>query len=384
MSRLGLPMTEEDGGEGRGLRAERQRARRHRSRRRRSIIAFGIVLIVLGGLVGALFLGGRAFVDNAQDALSGPEDYTGNGTGAVTVEILPGWSQRRIGAALEEAGVVKSAAAYADRAATDERSEQVRPGTYQLRSQMSAAAALALLLDPGSRQVTNVTVPEGLRVKGTLDTLAEKAGLDRAQLELATKDPMLGLPAYAGGNLEGFLFPATYEVDPGDTPASVLTEMVGAFHSTAQEIGLETGAAALALAPQQVVTVASIVQAEGGRVEDFGMIARVIYNRLSSGTPLQMDSTVNYLTGKSDPAASGADLQIDSPYNTYKYPGLPPAPICNPGKAALNAALNPPPGNWFFFVTVNPDTGETKFASTAAEHEANVQQFREWQRAKGQ
>jgi UPF0755 protein len=384
MSRLGISMTEEEGGGGNGLRAERQRARRQRSRRRRSIVALVIVMIVLGGLGAGLFLGGRAFVDNAQDALSGPEDYTGNGTGAVTVEILPGWSQRRIGEALEEAGVVKSAKAYVDRAAKDVRSEQVRPGTYQLRSRMSAAAALALLLDPVSRQVTNVTIPEGLRVEKTLDALAEKTGLDRAQLDLATKDPMLGLPAYAQGKAEGFLFPATYEVDAGDTPASVLTEMVGTFHSTAQEIGLETGAAALGVSPLQVVTLASIVQAEGGRVEDFGMIARVIYNRLASGTPLQMDSTINYLTGKSAPAASGADLQIDSPYNTYKYPGLPPAPICNPGKAALSAALNPPAGNWFFFVTVNPDTGETKFASTAAEHEANVQQFREWQRAKGQ
>jgi UPF0755 protein len=381
MSRLGLPMAAEEGG---GVRGERQRARRRRSRRRRSIIAFVIVLLVLGTVAGALFLGGRAFVDNAQEALGGPPDYTGNGTGTVTVEILPGWSQRRIGEALEEAGVVKSAEAYVDRAAKDLRSEQVRPGTYQLRSRMSAAAALALLLDPAARQVTKVIIPEGLRVNATLDTLAEKAGLDRAQLDLATKDPLLGLPPYAQGNLEGFLFPATFEVDPGDTPASVLAEMVAKFNTTAQEVGLETGAAGLGLTPQQVVTVASIVQAEGGRIEDFGMIARVIYNRLAAGTPLQMDSTVNYLTGKSDPAASGADLQIDSPYNTYKYPGLPPGPICNPGKEALMAALNPPPGNWFFFVTVNPDTGETKFAATAAEHEANVQQFRAWQRARGQ
>ena len=160
--------------------------------------------------------------------------------------------------------------------------------------------------------------------------------------------------------------------------------MIVTFNSTAQEIGLETGAAALGLSPEQVVTIASIVQAEGRHVEDLGKIARVIYNRLAAGTPLQMDSTVNYLTGKSDPAASAADLQIDSPYNTYKYPGLPPAPICNPGKAALAAALNPPAGNWFFFVTVNPDTGETKFASTAAEHEANVAEFRAWQQAHGQ
>jgi UPF0755 protein len=381
MSRLGIPMADE---ERRGVRTEKQRARRQRSRRRRSIVALVIALAVIGAFAGALFVGGRAFVDKAQDALAGAGDYSGTGTGTATVEILPGWSQRRIGTALEEAGVVKSAEAYVERAAKDIRSEQVRPGTYQLRLRMSAAAALAMLLDPAARQVTKVTIPEGLRVTKTLDTLAQKAGLDRAQLELATKDPTLGLPGYAQGNPEGFLFPATYEVDLGDTPVSVLTDMVTKFNGTAHEAGLETGAAALGLSPQQVVTIASIVQAEGRHVEDFGKIARVIYNRLAAGTALQMDSTVNYLTGKSDPAASGADLQIDSPYNTYKYPGLPPAPICNPGKAALVATLNPPQGNWFFFVTVNPDTGETKFASTAAEHEANVAEFRAWQNANGE
>lgn len=375
MSRLGIEMASEDG---RGTRAQRHGRRRRRRRRRRSLLALVLAFAVVGALGGALFLGGRALVDKGHELFGAAADYTGEGTGSVVVEVLPGQGPKAVGDTLEQAGVVKSAEAYEDACAADLRWQGIQPGTYALRSQMSGAAALALLLEPTTRQINKLTVPEGLRLTETLDTVAEKGGFDRAQLEAALVDPAIGLPAYAGGNAEGYLFPATYELDAAATPVSVLTEMVETFGTVAAEVGLEAKAAALGLTPAQVVVVASIVQAEGRDTEDYGKIARVLYNRLAAGIPLQLDTTVDYANGTRQTRTTEQDRAVDSPYNTYKVPGLPPGPISHPGRAALEAALNPTPGDWRFFVAVNLETGETKYAVTAEEHAANVEELNAW------
>jgi UPF0755 protein len=184
------------------------------------------------------------------------------------------------------------------------------------------------------------------------------------------KNPaQLHLPAYANGNPEGYLFPATYAVQPHETALGVLTGMVHSFDQEAATANLTAAAKQVHLKPGEVIIMASLVQAEGGRTSDYAKIARVIYNRLARHMPLQLDSTVLYGLHKFGIIASDKDLASPSPYNTYKNKGLPPGPIDSPGDKAIQAVLHPAPGPWLYFVTVNPQTGETKFTSSLAEFE---------------
>jgi len=218
-------------------------------------------------------------------------------------------------------------------------------------------------------QVT-VTVPEGWRLTQIVAYLGAKSGIPSSAYQAILKNPaQLHLPAYAGGKAEGYLFPATYEVVPHETALGVLTAMVQRFEQEATQANLATAAKKVHLTEGQVIIMASLVEAEGGRVSDYPKIARVIYNRLAQHIPLQLDSTVLYGLNKYGILATDAELSSPSPYNTYKHPGLPPGPIDNPGAAAIRAVLNPASGNWIYFVTVNPKTGETLFTASQAQFE---------------
>ncbi|MBO0774591.1 MAG: endolytic transglycosylase MltG, partial [Actinobacteria bacterium] len=167
-------------------------------------------------------------------------------------------------------------------------------------------------------------------------------------------------------NPEGYLFPATYTLPPGTPPLQVLQAMVKRFKQEASSVKLPATAVHDQLSQADVITVASLVQAEGRDVKDFPKIARVIYNRLNTGMKLQLDSTVMYALHTYGIMASNQQLKVNSPYNTYQHTGLPPGPIDSPGDAAIRAALHPAAGNWLYFVTVNPKTGQTEFTSDPA------------------
>jgi len=154
--------------------------------------------------------------------------------------------------------------------------------------------------------------------------------------------------------------------------------MVTQYKAVAKEIQLEASAKKLKRSPYEVVTVASIIEKEVNREEDRAKVARVIYNRLAKDKKLQMDSTVTYAENLKGTTTTAKQRQSRSPYNTYRYKGLPPGPIAAPGRAALQAAAQPEKGKWLYFVTVNLDTGETKFATTKAEHDRNVAEFQAW------
>ena len=196
------------------------------------------------------------------------------------------------------------------------------------------------------------------------------------------KPKSIGLPAYAKGNPEGYLFPATYMVPPNATAKSILAEMVDRWRQAADEADLEGAAKRLGYTPAELMVVASLVEAESTRDADRGKVARVIYNRLETDATnhlLQIDATVNYAHDRDlGVGLTTDDLQIDSPYNTYRNPGLPPTPIEAPGAAAIEAAAHPTPGDWVYYVTVNLDTGDTKFAATYAEHQRYVAEFQKW------
>lgn len=354
-------------------RSRRQRdaeMRRHRRRRsgKRGLVLLVALLVVGGGVLGA-FTVLKPWVAE----MTASNDYTGQGTGSVEVRVNPGDTGRAIGRSLEKADVVKSSDAFVEAVAKEPKAASIQPGTYTLRSQMSAAAALTMMLDPKSRTSERVLVREGLTAAETAAVLSRASHKPLDEYTAALKDAeALGLPAAAKGKAEGWLFPDTYEFDTNASPAQQLATMVKQMRSVLDDLGVSADDA------QMVLTKASIVQAEGSRPEDFGKIARVIDNRLDAGVRLQMDSTVHYVVGKEKVTTTEQQRQTKSPYNTYLVTGLPPGPIGSVGKAAIEAALHPTPGEWMYFVAVDPTTGETKFAVTKAEHDRNVAEFRQW------
>jgi UPF0755 protein len=347
-------------------------AQLRRKRRRRRIRGLLVLLLTLVVVVGGAYEGYSALRPSISSMFAS-KDYKGDGTGSVTVTILAGQSGRSIGETLANDGVVKTAGAFADAAAANPDAAGIQPGTYQMHLHMSASSALGLLLDPSARLTDRVTVREGLRATAVIALLSQQTGQPLSDYQNALKDPAaLGLPAFAKGHIEGMLFPATYTFEPDTSAKEQLTQMV-----TAARRALATAKVSDAEA-ERVLTIASIVQVEARAAADGPKVARVLDNRLNQGMKLQLDSTVSYVTGKPGVATTAADRANPSPYNTYVHAGLPPGPISNPGLAAIEAALHPATGTWLYFVTVNPTTGETRFATTAAEARANTALFQAW------
>jgi UPF0755 protein len=252
---------------------------------------------------------------------------------------------------------------------------------------MAASAAIDVLVEPANIMTSTVTVPEGLNVDQIVEVLAEGTDFEAAAFEKALANPdALGLPDYAEGNPEGYLFPSTYAFGPNEKPRSMLQAMVDRWEQAAEDADLEAAAEELGYTPHELMTVASLVEAEG-RGEDMPKVARVIYNRVENPDNgetnglLQVDAAVNYALG-AEPIARLTQEQIDSvadsPYNPYTQPGLPPGPIEAPGDAAIRAATNPANGEWLYYVTVDLATGETKFAETYQEflgYKAEFEQY---------
>ncbi|MDQ1012305.1 cell division protein YceG involved in septum cleavage [Streptomyces sp. V4I23] len=219
----------------------------------------------------------------------------------------------------------------------------------------------------------SLVIPEGWRA-GQVYAAVDKA-LKRppGTTRTAIRSARLKLPPEARGNPEGYLFPATYPIDEKTTPASLLSFMVNTAHQRFGARAVIASARRGGLSPYEAVNVASIVQAEADTASDMGKVARVIHNRRAKGMPLQMDSTLNYALDRSTVDTTTADTRLDSPYNTYDRTGLPPTPIDNPGEEAMRAAVEPPAGDWLYFVTVEP--GDTRFTSDYEEHQRNVGEF---------
>jgi len=319
--------------------------------RRRAIIVTGVAVFAL---VIAFFV------------TKGPADYPGPGSGSAVVVVVRGDSISGIGNALAQAGVVASADAFVNAANANARSKSIGPGRYTMLKEMSGQGAVDYMLDPKSRAESRLVLPEGLRLSQSLAAMNKATGISIGDLNNAvSRANQLGLPAYASNQAEGFLFPASYDLAGDETADSTLSMLFARFAKASKHMDLESRAAALGKTPYEVMTIASLVQAEGNP-SDYKKIARVIYNRLNQGMPLQLDTTVAYGLGITKVSLTAAELQKDSPYNTYTRKGLPAGPINSPGEEAINAALNPANGRWLYFVTVNLETGETKFARNYA------------------
>ncbi|MDQ7991499.1 MAG: endolytic transglycosylase MltG [Propionicimonas sp.] len=357
----------------RALEPDRQSGRGGRSK------AWIAVLVSLLVLVGAA-AGGWLF---ARDAVRGwftVADYPGPGGAEVVVTIPKGASITRIGEILTEQRVVASASAFVRAAGEEPEAATIQAGDFRLRTEIPARTAVEMLLDPANAERSTFTLREGGWLSDHVAAMAQASGLPASDFEELLDDPDgLGLPEWAGGNPEGVLFPDTYELpDPLDA-RSMIELATNRFGDVTADLDFEAAAKARGLTPLEALTVASIVEREVARAEDRPRVARVIYNRLAAGMPLQMDSTVHFASGERGSVWTSDEARAsDSPYNTYKHKGLPPGPIASPGRAALEAAIEPADGDWLFFVAVNLDTGETRFTSTAAEHQRAVDELHAW------
>ncbi|MFZ3572042.1 endolytic transglycosylase MltG [Streptomyces sp. BH097] len=237
----------------------------------------------------------------------------------------------------------------------------------------ATAVAVPLALAGEDEPSRVLTIPEGWRSGQVYEAVDKALDVPAGTTKKAAPKAHLKLPGDAGGNAEGYLFPATYPLDSGSTPQSVLSYMVDTANKRFGGSGTTAGAERNAVNPYQRVIIASIVQAEADNKEDMGRVARVIYNRLDHDMPLQMDSTINYALGRSTLDTTHDDTKINNPYNTYARKGLPPTPIGNPGEQAMRAASSPASGDWLYFVTVKP--GDTRFTADLAVQEKNVAEF---------
>lgn len=345
----------------------------------------GCLAVIVAAAV--LVFGGYFVYDRASGLLAGwgeVPDYPGPGKGSITVTVPNGATVSEIGTILVDSKVVQSEAAWSEAVQSEERATSIQPGNYQMQTEMRAIDALTLLINPGESRIrAQFTVQEGLRLTAQVDALVKGTKIKKSAYEKALDSPKkLGLPSYAKNRPEGFLFPDTYELIGQSSATSVLKQMTSRFNDVADELDLEGKAKKLDRSPYDLVIVASIIEKEVRAEGDRAKVARVIYNRLDDGEPLGLDSTVIYAENLKTNTTTAKDRKSKSKYNTYNHQGLPPGPISAPGKAALEAAANPADGKWMYFVTVNFDTGETKFAVTPAEHEKNVKEWQAWCREK--
>lgn len=335
--------------------------------KRRLLIAVAVTLTIAA----VLLFSNRTAIRSAFDAFSGA-DYSGTGQGAVVLQIESGDDGAQVAQQLVDLGVVKTYRIIYQLIIA--RDLTLYPGNYSLKLKMSSPAALDALSDPLNRISNKVTIREGLRIGQVLKELSVATKVTVGQFKLASADlEAIGVPA-TEISAEGWLFPATYEFDPGRSATEILSVMVERTKTELKKFGV----------PQadwhRVLTMAALVQKEARLTEDFYQAARVFQNRIDAGMLLQSDATVSYGVGGSTVSTSAVERADANRYNTYRYLGLPIGPIGAPGSIAIDAALNPAVGDWLFFCTVNLKTGETVFSETYAEHQKAVRQWLAWMR----
>lgn len=341
--------------------------------------AFAVILAFVVLVGGGWFLFSKAAA--AWKEYSTADDYDGTGVAAVVVVIPKGANASKIGEVLVAAGVVKSTKAFNHAAAANPNSKQIQAGKYNLKTQLPAATAVAMLLDVNNLVRNWMTLKDGRRVEQQIPVIAKAANLSEDEVKAAVKDwKNLGLPKWAKNGLEGFLFPETYEIPDGGNAQAVIKVATKHFDDVATSLNLEASAANVKLTPYEVVVLASVIEREAGTNDaDRPKIARVFLNRLQQNRKLESDATVAYannITGRV--FTTDAERALNSPYNTYYVKGLPKGPITSPSKKSLDAVLHPADGDWLFFTVVNLDTGETLFTNNLTEHQANGEKLQAW------
>lgn len=370
-------------------------------KKRRTFLWIGMVvvlaLIAVGGYYGYKQLTG----------IGDYEDFAGQGTEDVVIQVNSGESTGDIGKTLTDAGVVASSRAFVAAAESNSKVRGVQPGYYVMKKKSSGANAVKQIVDPKAQvgqfqikpgaQLESITSQGGVAVEGIIALLAKASCADLngkstcvppEQLSEVAKTAdlaKLGVPDWAVPDaskapepqrrLEGLIAPGVYDVKPGSTAEELLTQLVTASAEQLQAWNMPTLAENTGYTPYQVLVMASLVEKEA-ITADFGKVSRVTYNRLHDGMRLQYDSTINYVLDRPAIRTNSSDREKVGPYNSYANTGLPPTPISAPGKQALDAAAAPEPGEWVYFVKCEKN-GTSCFAVTIDEHEANKEKARQ-------
>jgi UPF0755 protein len=334
-----------------------------------SMMKKALVLLVLVVVLSAAGAAAWTFYGRARKPFRG---YSG---AEQFVEIPPGAGSRAIGDRLVAGGIVSGRWTFRLALWMSGQGRRLKAGEYRFESPMTPIEVIDKIAR-GDVFVVHLTFPEGMRI-GEMAKIFESHGFGRASAFIdASRDvtPIRRLDP-AAGDLEGYLFPETYAL-PRHADATMLVRMMVGQFERVMTAELVQAAAARKLTVREAVTLASIVEKETARKEERPLVAAVYENRLRIGMPLQCDPTVIFAlerAGRYNGNLTRESLAFDSPYNTYRYPGLPPGPIASPGRASLDAALHPADADFLYFVSRND--GSHEFARTLAEHSRNVQKF---------
>jgi uncharacterized YceG family protein len=306
------------------------------------------------------------------------------GSGRARVVIPPGASLSVVADRLSAAGVIDKRFFFKLRARIGGHASDLKPGAYVLQKDMAYADVLDKLTAGPPHHVINVTIPEG-RARNEVAPLVKQAGVKGSYLRATARSSHLNPRRYGaphGASLEGFLFPATYELKRGATVRSLVAKQLAAFREEFAKVGMSY-ARRKNLTPYDVVTIASMVEREASLDRERKLIAAVIYNRLKQGIPLGIDATIRYATRNWTRPLRVSELKIKSAYNTRTHQGLPPGPIGSPGLASLEAAAHPARARYLFYVVKPCGNGAHAFSSTDAEFQRDVAKYNAARAKKG-
>ena len=341
-------------------------ARRRRITPGRRIVALLAIAVLAGVVVGTLLL---------------VQPFGSVEGSQVRINIPAGSGAGDIGEQLAKEGVVDSAFFFRVRATLSGKRDSLRSGRHTLRKDMTYGSAIAALSVPDTtakRPTVNVTIPEG-RSRREIAPIAGKAGLRGSYMEASSRfrgalDPFRYDAPRGTRSLEGFLYPATYELDVRAPARDLVERQLAAFRDNFATVNLERARRGK-LTAYDVLIIASMVEREAQLAKERPLIAAVIYNRLKDGTPLGIDATTRYALNKPSGALLQSELEVDSPYNTRRRAGLPPTPIGNPGLSSIRAAAAPADVKFRYFVVKPGTCGEHVFAATIEEHNQNVARY---------
>jgi UPF0755 protein len=319
-------------------------------------------------------IGGVLFVLMRYDGGGGAGGAEGD---VITVEVPEGATADDVGEILVDAGVIDSALTFQAVTRVDARASQIQPGTYELREGMDTGEILDRLTQESQVEAFQVTIPEGLTVDATLERIAEAEQSPFTVDELHDALAGVALPAWVPTDLprravpfEGLLAPNTYEFRADINAQDLLNELVSATDAALQELGVDEDDR------YETLIIASLIEREVRVPEEQPTVSSVIRNRQREDMTLDIDAAVRYATAL-DGGEPEVDTTIDSPWNTYRNTGLPPTPIAAPGRAAVNAAVNPADTNLLFYVVCDVETGQHAFSRNLGDHNRNVDRYRE-------
>jgi peptidoglycan lytic transglycosylase G len=304
------------------------------------------------------------------------QPFHGDGAGKVQVTIPKGSSVSEVGDLLSEEGVIDNSTLFQVRVTLAGKRSEIYSGNFTLAENMSYGAAIDALSVPPVKRTLSVTIPEGY-TRSQAAQVAEEAGVPGDYTRATIKSKYLDPAEYGGKgakDLEGFLFPDTFELKPTAPVDDLVQLQLQDFKRRIKGVDMKY-AKSKNLTVFDVVTIASMVEDEAGVDSQRGLVASVIYNRLKEGMPLGIDATIRFATGNYTRPLTESELAIDSPYNSRTNVGLPPGPISNPGLASIEAAAHPPKTDYLFYVTTPGACGKLTFAETEAEFEAAVEKY---------